>query len=316
MRVASLFTGAGGADLGFLLEGFNIVFANDIMPEAVETYKYNMKRITGSCDHVLHMDIAKVASNIIPDCDIIIGGPPCQSFSTGRTSALDKTQNCSGLSNLKQMQRVVADKQPKLFICENVAPVAKLVRTRFEFLFGWHANYTVHSFLLNTEDYQLPQKRKRMFYVGVRKDICKSCNGYSFSYPQKDHWNNYFTGWADLLDPDGRLGYENSTMRKRTTGKERVMPWEASYTILASEQPVIIEDFSAPVGLRKSEFNAIGIFPHRLTVRECARLQGFPDNYLFKGNVMKQYVQVGNAWPVTLSMAIAKEVKRCLSLNF
>ena len=111
MKVVSLFSGAGGLDLGFVRAGHKIVWANDLYPDAVETYRANIGK------HIVCENISKVASSSIPDCDIVIGGFPCQGFSVANTKrSLDDSRNVL----YRELIRVIRDKRPRFFLAENV----------------------------------------------------------------------------------------------------------------------------------------------------------------------------------------------------
>ena len=117
MKVVSLFSGAGGLDLGFIQAGHTIVWANDLYADAVATYRHNIG------NHIVEKDIKDIASSDIPDCDIVIGGFPCQGFSVANTKrhSLDERNVL-----YKELLRVIRDKQPKYFLAENVKGILSL----------------------------------------------------------------------------------------------------------------------------------------------------------------------------------------------
>ena len=118
MNVVSLFSGAGGLDLGFIQAGHNIIWANDIFKDAVSTYRHNIG------DHISLQDIHEIPSEIIPNPDIIIGGFPCQGFSVANTKrSMEDKRNFL----YKEMLRVIDDKRPKFFVAENVSPSSVMV---------------------------------------------------------------------------------------------------------------------------------------------------------------------------------------------
>lgn len=176
-KVISLFSGAGGMDLGFLQAGFNIIWANDIFPEAIETYKKNIGK------HIVYGDIRMIKSCDIPDNpDVIIGGFPCQGFSIANTKRSMKDER-----NFlyKEMLRIIRDKKPKMFVAENVkgllsmdnGKVIEKIKEDFSSL-----GYYVEAKLLNAAEYGVPQQRERVVIIGNR--INKS-----ITYPAK---TNYF----------------------------------------------------------------------------------------------------------------------------
>ena len=165
MNLVSLFSGAGGLDLGFEKAGFTIVAANEYDKTIWETYEKNHKGL------LIKGDISKISSEEFPDCDGIIGGPPCQSWSeAGSLKGIDDPRG----QLFYQYIRVLKDKKPKFFLAENVkgmmssrhSEAVKNIVSQFE-----EAGYDVFIHLLNASDYGVPQDRQRVFYVGFRKDL-------------------------------------------------------------------------------------------------------------------------------------------------
>lgn len=162
-KVISLFSGAGGMDLGFVQAGFDVVWANDIIPEAIETYRNNIGK------HIVYGDIRMIDSKDIPnDPDVVIGGFPCQGFSIANTKRSMKDQR-----NFlyKEMLRIIKDKKPKMFVAENVkgllsmenGKVFKMIKNDFEKL-----GYYVEAKVLNAAEYGVPQQRERVIIIGNR----------------------------------------------------------------------------------------------------------------------------------------------------
>ena len=175
-KVISLFSGAGGMDLGFINSGFDIVWANDFFKEAVESYKNNIG------DHIILGDITKIPSNEMPDdIDLVIGGFPCQGFSVANTKRSMKDER-----NFlyKEMLRVIKDKKPKFFVAENVkgilsmgkGKVFDMIKKDFESI-----GYKVDAQLLNAAEYGVPQARERVVIIGNRLGI-------ENPYPKPTHW--------------------------------------------------------------------------------------------------------------------------------
>lgn len=172
--VVSMFSGAGGMDLGFINAGFDVVWANDFMSEAVESYTQNIG------DHIVYGDITRIASDNIPDdIDVLIGGFPCQGFSiaNSRRSLTDKRNYL-----YKEMLRVVADKQPKFFVAENVkgilsmdnGKVFEMIKSDFENLRDKDGNslgYKVDAQILNSAEFGIPQYRERVIFIGNRLGV-------------------------------------------------------------------------------------------------------------------------------------------------
>ena len=165
IKVVSLFSGCGGLDLGFKQSGYDIIWANDILKDACETYRLNIG------DHIYCEDIIKIDKSIIPKADIVIGGPPCQSFSlVGKRNPKDDRSNLVW-SYLEVLQRV----KPKVFILENVTgilsaknPDGSKVLDNLVEAFN-DLGYTTSVFKLNAADFGVPQRRVRVFIVGNKK---------------------------------------------------------------------------------------------------------------------------------------------------
>ncbi len=161
LKVVSLFSGAGGMDLGFVKAGFNIIWANDFFEDAVNSYRKNIGK------HMIHGDITQISSNDIPDgADVIIGGFPCQGFSVANTKrSMEDKRNFL----YKEMLRIIKDKKPKFFVAENVkgllsmdkGKVIEMIKSDFENL-GYHVDARV----LNAAEYGVPQARERVVIIG------------------------------------------------------------------------------------------------------------------------------------------------------
>ena len=172
MKIVSLFSGAGGLDLGFQKAGFEVIYANEYDKSIWETYERNHKAPLDK------RDIRKIKSNEIPDCDGIIGGPPCQSWS--EAGSLKGIEDARG-QLFYDFIRILKEKQPKFFVAENVSGMLSKrhesavnnIISMFE-----DAGYKMHIKLLNANDYDVPQDRLRVFYVGFRKDL-----NIEFSFP-------------------------------------------------------------------------------------------------------------------------------------
>ncbi len=190
-RVVSLFSGAGGMDLGFINAGFEIVWANDFFKEAVESYKKNVD------DRIVYGDITKIDSSEIPDnIDLVIGGFPCQGFSVANTKRSMKDER-----NFlyKEMLRVIDDKKPKFFVAENVkgilsmkkGKVFDMIKRDFKKL-----GYNVDARLLNAAEYGVPQARERVVIIGNRI-------GVENPYPKPTHWvdSKKYESKQGLKDP-------------------------------------------------------------------------------------------------------------------
>ena len=306
-RVVSLFSGAGGLDLGFKESGFQLVWANDFDKDAVETYRANVD------EHCICADIGEVSDKDIPDCDVIIGGFPCQGFSMANTkrNVLDKRN-----SLYLQYVRILKAKKPMFFVAENVkgiltlgkGEVIKAIISDFA-----EVGYRVVYRLLNAADYGVPQTRQRVIIVGVRNDL-----DVEFAYPQQTNskdgkdglpcWVSVKEAISNIPDPDGSMAntvpnneYSHYKVKPRNyTGHRVTDPDKPSPTILA----------------RGNGGGGVVAIPHynglrRMTVRESATVQTFPLNFHFYGSRGSCYRQIGNAVPVLFARRIAEQLMEC-----
>ncbi|MDR2531168.1 MAG: DNA cytosine methyltransferase [Oscillospiraceae bacterium] len=325
MNVVSLFAGAGGMDLGFEKAGFNIIWANEYDNSIWETYEKN------HAAPLDRRDIRRIQSDEIPGCDGIIGGPPCQSWS--EAGALRGIDDLRGQLFYEYI-RILNDKQPKFFVAENVSGMladihreaVRGIITKFE-----NAGYDVFIQLLNAADYGVPQDRKRVFYVGFRHDLKvqfkfpKPCN---FKMTLRDiigdlqdtavpalEKNKANTGNCRLSNHEYMIGGFSTIFMSRN----RVRTWdEQSFTIQAGGRHAPLHP-QAPKMLFVEQNKRVFApgYEHlyrRLTVRECARIQTFPDAFTFYyTDIANGYKMVGNAVPVNLAREIAGAVRDTLA---
>lgn len=301
MKVVSLFSGAGGLDLGFRMAGHEIVWANDIFEDAVETYRKNMG------NHIVLEDIHNISENDIPDCDIVIGGFPCQGFSVAN---MKRHMGDERNELYKQLIRIIDAKNPKFFLAENVkgltnlgkGEVFKMILSDFEKL-----GYLVQSKVLNAADFGVPQTRQRVIIIGVRNDI-----NWLYKYPTPTHDKNENNGlpkWisvsealANLPDPDE----ENDVLNHTYSKYKLTINGYIGHRLLDPEKP------APTVTARGDNKGGVVILPHpngirRMSCRELATVQSFPLNYEFVGNNSSIYRQIGNAVPPLLAYHVAKE---------
>lgn len=300
MKVVSLFSGAGGLDYGFHMAGHEVIWANDLYEDAVETYRKNME------NHIVCEDISKIDAKNIPDCDIVIGGFPCQGFSVANMKRhVDDERNAL----YKQLIRVIAEKKPKFFLAENVkgltnlgkGEVFKMIIKDFENL-GYCVKYKV----LNAADYGVPQTRQRVFIVGVRNDV-----KWEYEFPAPTHDKNEANGLAkwvsvsealeDIPDPDLENDLPNHTYSKYKLNINGYI----GHRLLDPTKP------APTVTARGDNKGGVVIHPHpngqrRMSCRELATVQSFPLYYEFAGNNSSVYRQIGNAVPPLLACAVAK----------
>ena len=304
MKVVSLFSGAGGLDLGFIMAGHEIIWANDLYGDAVETYRLNIG------DHIVCDDIRNVKASDIPDCDIVIGGFPCQGFSVANWKRrADDERNVL----YKQLIRVIEEKRPKFFLAENVkgltnmehGEVLKLVLADFESL-----GYKVKWKVLNAADYGVPQTRQRVIIVGVREDI-----DFEYVYPAPTHnkdgkkglhrWVSVSEALKDLPDPDQPNNIKNHTYSKYKLNINGYI----GHRLLDPDKP------APTITARGDNKGGVVIHPHpngqrRMSCREVATIQSFPIEYEFYGPGSSVYRQIGNAVPPLLGYAVANVFNR------
>ncbi|GHU50502.1 site-specific DNA-methyltransferase [Clostridia bacterium] len=316
MRVISLFSGAGGLDLGFKKAGFEIAAANEYDKTIWETYEKNHNAA------LLKEDIRNLDGSDFPnDIDGIIGGPPCQSWS--EAGALRGVDDPRGKLFYEYI-RILRQKKPKFFLAENVSGM--LAGRNKKAVDGIISDFQSEGYslfikLLNANDYGVAQDRKRVFYVGFRKDL-----GVSFEFPEPLSYKPVFKDVIyDLRDTAVSAGdkcvvpnheYFVGSYSTIFMSRNRVRTWEEpAFTVQASGRQCQLHP-QAPI-MPKIEKNlnkfADGYedLYRRLTVRECARVQGFPDDFVFYYKSLQDgYKMVGNAVPIDLAYSVASKIKR------
>tara|TARA_B100001093_G_scaffold512563_1_gene582670 strand:+ start:2210 stop:3214 length:1005 start_codon:yes stop_codon:yes gene_type:complete len=334
MRISSFFTGAGGLDLGFKKSGAQILYANEFDKNIWSTFELNFTNKSNT--YLDKRSITEVHADDVPDCDGIVGGPPCQSWS--EAGALRGIEDKRG-QLFYDFIRILKAKQPLFFLAENVSGMlAKRHSNALEGIIKLfeESGYLVSYKLLNVSDYGVPQDRKRVIFVGYRKDL-----GIKFVHPEPttplrdqkktlrdaidDLKENVLAGREKNYSNYGQCKVPNheymiggfSTMYM---SRNRVRSWDdQSFTIQAGGRHAPIHP-QAP----KMEFvekNKRIFVPgkeklyRRLSVRECARIQTFPDDFIFEyDNIAEGYKMIGNAVPVDFAAILAKQIKKDLNL--
>lgn len=323
MKVVSFFAGAGGLDLGFEKAGFDVVWANEYDKEIWATYEKNHKNTI-----LDRRSIVDIPSSEVPDCDGIIGGPPCQSWSEAgsKRGIADKRGQL-----FYEFMRILADKKPKFFLAENVSgmllPAHKEALANIKQMFT-DIGYDLSFQLLNVSDYGVPQDRKRVFFIGYRKDL-----GIKFTFPKPTTLENKITlkkAIGDLKDtvlPAKEGNYTNGRDCKVLNheymiggfssmfmSRNRVRSWdEVSFTIQAGGRHAPIHPQAPKMkfieqNLREFVKGSEHLY-RRLSVRECARIQTFPDTFSFEySNVVAGYKMIGNAVPVRMGKILAQKI--------
>lgn len=313
LKTVALFAGCGGLDLGFENAGFDIIWANDNNKKVEETYRYNHKNT-----ELIIKSLVDIKSEEIPECDIIIGGPPCQSWSLA--GAMKGKEDSRG-QLFYEYVRVIKDKRPMAFVAENVKGiVSKAHIESFNEIVDMFkkAGYTVTYKLVNAKNYGVPQDRERVFIVGVRNDLKVS---YEFPEPTNNE-SNYVTlenAIGDLRDNPGE--WMEGSFSPIFMSRNRRRGWnEVAFTVQASGRQTQIHPDSPEmekVDKDKWQFkNDLSMKVRRMSVRECARIQTFPDSFEFLGApINENYKMIGNAVPVKLAEAVATKLKDCLISN-
>lgn len=391
-KIVSLFSGCGGLDLGFINQGFKVIWANDFFKEAVETYKNNIG------DHIVFGDITKISNEEIPnDFDVLLGGFPCQGFSVANTKRSMKDER-----NFlyKELLRVLKDKRPKFFVAENVkgllsmqkGKIIEMIIDDFKSL-GYDVDYR----LLKASDYGVPQNRERVVIIGNRLGIKNpfpiithgECNNLfnkklkpyvsvkevvghlahvrtrekSFNlngeiihnhiartnvadkfWGRKHKVNqhdicDYLKYWRDKSDwttkkIDEHFGYAHTAghwfRKDNNSGSipnpkdwwelKKILGFDDTYDKIVTEMELKEIKFEQSLRINNWELpsdtiTASGpeIHPNRerrMSVRECAIIQTFPNDFVFYGSLGNMYKQIGNAVPVLLAEKIAEVIKK------
>ena len=305
MKIISLFSGAGGLDLGLIQAGNQVIWANDIDKDAVLTYKENIG------DHIVCDDIKNIDITTLPNAEVVVGGFPCQGFSqANRLRALDDDRN--------QLYRFFYDtikiKQPLYFIAENVKGILSLGKGEaikqivedFE-----EAGYITTINLVNMANYGVPQTRQRVIIIGQRSDLGEEMK---FKFPEHTHSKNGdgLPKWISVQEAIGHFpnpDKENDVLNhiysaykveyRNFTGHRKTDPSKPSPTILA----------------RGNGKGGVCAIPHyngerRMSIRESASVQTFPEDFYFHGTMNACYRQIGNAVPVKFAKLLGDELIR------
>ncbi|HHE9474592.1 DNA cytosine methyltransferase [Haemophilus influenzae] len=321
-KILSLFSGCGGLDLGFHKAGYETVWANDFSHWACASFRKNIGNV------IVEGDIEQIDPNdpTIPDCDIILGGFPCQDF-----SMIWKQPGLEGeRGNLyKSFLRFVNAKKPKVFVAENVkglltANKRKAIQqiiTDFE-----NCGYYVQAKLYNFAEFGVPQFRERVLIVGVRLDT-----GFDFHHPEPTHGENtdhgllpYVTAGQAISDiPENTSNHEKLKISEQTKKRLDLIPEGGNYSDIPRDHPLYVKSMLSLVYRRmhrdKPSTTIIAAGgggtwgyhfpePRAFTNRERARLQSFPDNFEFIGSTTEVRRQIGNAVPPQGVVELAKAI--------
>lgn len=323
MKFIEVCSGCGGLSQGFLDAGFQPIILNEIDKTCCETLTANHRFANIQCGDMSKLDLSPYKGQV----DVLMGGVPCQSFSqSGMRKGLDDKRG----DLILKFKDLVQQCEPKVFLIENVKglithdkgnTMAKVLAN-----LGANQNYTIRYKLLNAIDYEVPQKRERVIIVGVHKDLtskpyvfpkpsdkklclrdvltdCPKSEGFKYPEHKRQVLDQVPPGgcWVDLPE-DVQKEYMGSSLKagggKRGMARRLCMN-EVCLTLTTS-----------PCQKQTERCHPIETRP--LSVREYARIQTFPDSYVFCGTTAQKYKQIGNAVPVKFAFHIAKSISEVL----
>lgn len=335
LNTISLFSGAGGLDLGLIKSGFNIVFSNDIYKPAIENYAYNI----GDIDD---RDIRNINANELPSADVVIGGFPCQPFS----SAGNRLGTDDDRGNLYlDVIRVIKAKKPKVVIMENVRGLlsmknkdgSKLLDSIIYLLENVDPGYNVKYKLIRASDYGVPQNRYRVLIIGFRSDL--GIDDYQFPQPIEIDQKKLTVGYAisNITDaiPNAHEVWKLSPQSQKLVeyipegGSWKNIPYEflpkrlkkikdnmKKYHSPNFYRRYARDEINGTITAAATPENSGIIHPtenRRYSVREIARIQSFPDDYVFVGSsIPSKYKVIGNAVPPKLAQIIGNSIVKTL----
>ena len=299
--VVSLFSGCGGMDLGFIggfeflgtiypKTGFDIIWANEINPAACKTYKQNIG------EHIIHADIGNVLDDLPENADIVIGGFPCQDISiNGKMLGIKGERSSLYTYIVKTVEKIA----PKAFVAENVGGLllkqneSSLNKILEDFnSLGYDVSYQKY----NAADYGVPQTRDRVFIVGTQKGMSK------YAPPPLTHKNPITAKEAigDLEELERNEEFSHIWSLANVSGEQgnrKLLADRPGYTIRAECHGNIQFHYS---------------LPRRISMREAARIQSFPDTFIFPCKLRETERQIGNAVPPVLAWHVAEAVKKTI----
>ena len=343
MTIADLFSGVGGLSLGFRQAGFNVAFAVEHDKEIADAYSRN-----DSSAVMFNSDITKLNPKQLVKrfgrIDVIVGGPPCQGFSQkGKRLSVNDDRNFL----FKQYVRFVAEFRPKYFVLENVPNIITTARGFFrdEIIREFSKlGYDVKADVFDVADFGVPQHRRRAIFLGQQghldvefpkpikhrvtvkdalSDLPRILSGEAYTEgaypmePQTDYQRRMRKGSLSVVNHEAtkhsKLALERLAMIPKGMGKEVLPPEHLTKSIYSGTWCRLLEDDQAATITTRFDTPSSGRFtlPDQnrcITVREAARLQSFPDSFVFYGSKCAQMKQVGNAVPPVFANAIAKEI--------
>lgn len=353
LNVIDLFCGCGGLSLGFKLAGYNIVGGVDLNKDAIETFNYNFNNAKGICCDLLEMDTDQIIKKFgdLKNIDVIIGGPPCQGFSSANRYKKEEEDDRNKL--FFEFVKFVDLAEPKAVVIENVRGIVTnnngYAKNRIYEIFE-ERGYKVTHKILDASDYGVPQKRLRNFFVMTKnkefdfKSLIKTQNivtvkealselynfdneiteeVYSISKKPLTEYQKYLRR-EDNRIYNHEIKYPADIVQKRISyvpqgGNWRDIPEDLfennrNNRHSSAYKRLNEKDTSVTIDTGNAHSNYFHPLYNRIpTVREAARIQSFNDSFVFKGSRTAQYRQVGNAVPPLLSKAIAEALKEIIN---
>jgi DNA (cytosine-5)-methyltransferase 1 len=336
-KAVDLFCGAGGMSLGIQMAGFEIELGLDFVKDCEETHKLNFKKTPFICGNISDIKGSEILDRIglkKGELTLVSGGPPCQGFSTvnGKSRFLENPKN----KLFVEFVRIIDELSPTWFVMENVTGLLSMESGKVKeaiFEAFKEIGYSIDARVLNAVDYGVPQYRKRAIFIGNNA-------GLENEFPEPTHANSDSQlGFFDnqKLKPYVTVGEALKGITQKAKLNNHILPTHAdivlkrmSFVPEGGNQRDIPAEYKPPQKFlntygrlhRKKPSNTVhtrfdvastGSLYHptenrALTVREGARLQSFPDSYIFSGKKGSQYRQVGNAVPPLLAKAIAEKI--------
>ncbi len=324
LRILSLFAGCGGMDLGFLMADhpslcYNVAWANDFEKDACETYKKNID------DKIICEDIWAVNFEKVPNADVVIGGFPCEDFSIVRGDTRPGFGSKRGLLYTRFVD-LVSIKRPMIFVAENVKGLLSAMKGEAikkiieDFSLAGGIGYDITYKLINFADYGVPQTRERVIIVGIRKDL-----KIKFEFPMPTHKGKHVStkvalkGVENVIANNEKLKMADSTREKLELippgGNYKNLPQYSEKNWMSLIYKRLDPNLPSPTIVAAGGGGTWGYHfaEHRsLTNRERARLQTFPDNFVFIGSTTEVRRQIGNAVPPLGIKPIAEKLLNSL----
>ncbi|HSE15997.1 MAG TPA: DNA cytosine methyltransferase [Pyrinomonadaceae bacterium] len=340
--VVDCFAGAGGLSLGLKEAGFDIKAAFDNSQFAVDTYAYNIGKhiIKADANEISGKELLSIAGCSADECVAVVGGPPCQGFSVQRRGLGRDSRN----DLILEFLRIVSEIRPPLFLMENVSAIRSNKNSEYleRFIkYSSEIGYRLDLQVLNAADYGVPQHRKRAFIVGERQDRVKV-----FQFPKpvlsQATWLTVRDAFVNLPvptdSPDSNQSFPNHKLintselnrlrishvppgggRQHLPDHLRLPCHEVSVDVAGHRNVYGRLEWDSPAGTITTKCNSFtrGKFGHpeenrNITMREAARLQGFPDTFVFLGGTVATAHQIGNAVPPPLARHLGNSLRDAL----